>query len=57
VETHVEAINRATVGIPPERIRLHVCWGNYDGPHTHDVPLDAILASLYRARVGALSSS
>ena len=55
VETHIEAINRATAKIPPERIRLHVCWGNYDGPHTHDVPLEAILPALYRARVGALS--
>ncbi len=55
VETHVEAINQATAAIPPDRIRLHVCWGNYDGPHTHDVPLQAILPLLYRARVGALS--
>jgi 5-methyltetrahydropteroyltriglutamate--homocysteine methyltransferase len=55
VELHVDAINRATAGIPPERIRLHVCWGNYDGPHTHDVPLEAVLPLLYRARVGALS--
>ena len=55
VETHVEAINRATAGIPSDRIRLHVCWGNYDGPHTHDVPLEAILPLLQRARVGALS--
>jgi 5-methyltetrahydropteroyltriglutamate--homocysteine methyltransferase len=55
VETHVQALNRATVNIPPDRIRLHVCWGNYDGPHTHDVPLEAILPALYRARVGALS--
>jgi 5-methyltetrahydropteroyltriglutamate--homocysteine methyltransferase len=55
VELHVEAINQATAGIPPERIRLHVCWGNYDGPHTHDVPLEAVLPILYRARVGALS--
>ncbi len=52
---HVEAINRATANIPADRIRLHVCWGNYDGPHVHDVPLDAILPLLYRARVGALS--
>ena len=37
VELHVEAINQATAGIPADRIRLHVCWGNYDGPHTHDV--------------------
>jgi 5-methyltetrahydropteroyltriglutamate--homocysteine methyltransferase len=55
VALHVEAINRATVNIPADRIRLHVCWGNYDGPHTHDVPLEDILPILYRARVGALS--
>lgn len=55
VELHVDAINRATAAIPPDRIRLHVCWGNYDGPHTHDVPLEAILPLLYRARVGGLS--
>jgi 5-methyltetrahydropteroyltriglutamate--homocysteine methyltransferase len=55
VETHVEAINVATAGIPANRIRLHVCWGNYDGPHVHDVPLEAILPLLYRAKVGALS--
>jgi 5-methyltetrahydropteroyltriglutamate--homocysteine methyltransferase len=55
VETHIEAINRATAGIPPDRLRLHVCWGNYDGPHTHDVPLEPLLPLLYRARVGALS--
>src|SRR5947208_218880 len=55
VDTHVEAVNRATAAIPPERIRLHVCWGNYDGPHTHDVPLEPLLPHLYRARVGALS--
>ena len=55
VEVHVEAINRATASIPPERIRLHLCWGNYDGPHTHDVPLEAVLPIVARARVGALS--
>ena len=55
VETHVEAINRAVVNIPADRIRLHVCWGNYDGPHVHDVPLEAILPILCRARVGGLS--
>jgi len=55
VELHIEAINRALASIPPERVRLHVCWGNYDGPHVHDVPLEAILPLLYRARVGALS--
>ena len=55
VETHVEAINRATEKVPADRIRLHVCWGNYDGPHNHDVALGDILPILYRAQVGALS--
>ena len=55
VELHVEAINRAVAAIPPDRIRLHLCWGNYDGPHTHDVPLEAVLPIVTRARVGALS--
>jgi len=53
VELHVEAINRAIAAIPPDRIRLHLCWGNYDGPHTHDVPLEAVLPIVTRARVGA----
>jgi len=54
VDTNVAAINRALDGIPADRVRLHVCWGNYEGPHTFDVPLDDILPRLYRARVGAL---
>jgi 5-methyltetrahydropteroyltriglutamate--homocysteine methyltransferase len=55
INLHVDAINRATEGLPPGGIRLHVCWGNYDGPHVHDVPLEEILPVLLRARVGALS--
>jgi 5-methyltetrahydropteroyltriglutamate--homocysteine methyltransferase len=55
VELHIDALNEAIAKIPPGRVRLHVCWGNYDGPHTHDVPLEAILPLLYRARVGAVS--
>jgi 5-methyltetrahydropteroyltriglutamate--homocysteine methyltransferase len=55
VALHVDAINRAIESIPRDRVRLHVCWGNYDGPHTHDVPLEAVLPLLYRANVGALS--
>jgi 5-methyltetrahydropteroyltriglutamate--homocysteine methyltransferase len=55
VTLHVEAINRAVDGIPADRIRLHLCWGNYDGPHTHDVALEAVLPIVYRARVGAIS--
>jgi len=55
VEIHVAAVNRAVANIPPDRVRLHVCWGNYDGPHMHDVPVEAILPAIYQARVGALS--
>jgi 5-methyltetrahydropteroyltriglutamate--homocysteine methyltransferase len=55
VETHIAALNRAIENIPPDRVRLHVCWGNYDGPHNHDVPLEDILPILYQAKVGALS--
>jgi 5-methyltetrahydropteroyltriglutamate--homocysteine methyltransferase len=55
VATHIDAINLAVANIPPERIRLHVCWGNNDSPHIYDVPLEAILPILYRANVGALS--
>ena len=54
VELVVEAINGALAGIDPADVRLHVCWGNYEGPHTHDVPLDDILPLLYGAQVGAL---
>jgi 5-methyltetrahydropteroyltriglutamate--homocysteine methyltransferase len=55
MELHVEAINRATAGIPLDRIRLHICWGNWEGPHTHDFPLAGLLPILYGAKVGALS--
>jgi 5-methyltetrahydropteroyltriglutamate--homocysteine methyltransferase len=50
----VDALNAALTGIDPARVRLHVCWGNYEGPHTHDVALADILPTLYRAHVGAL---
>ena len=44
----VDNINHALTGIDRAQVRLHVCWGNYEGPHTLDVPLDAILPILYR---------
>ncbi len=50
----VDAINGALDGIDPGDVRLHVCWGNYEGPHTHDVPFDDIQPLLYEAHVGAL---
>lgn len=55
VRLHIAAINLATCDIPPEQIRLHCCWGNYGGPHVHDVELDMILPVLYEAEVGAIS--
>lgn len=55
VELHVEAMNVALADIPPEKVRLHVCWGNWQGPHQDDVPVEELLPILYRAKVGALS--
>ncbi|MBV8614110.1 MAG: cobalamin-independent methionine synthase II family protein [Acetobacteraceae bacterium] len=54
-ETHVAALNLALEGIPRDRVRLHVCWGNWEGPHVHDIALDPLLPALYEARVGGLS--
>ncbi|MET0353245.1 MAG: methionine synthase, partial [Plantibacter flavus] len=45
----------ALVNIPAEKVRLHVCWGNWQGPHQDDVPVAELLPLLYEARVGALS--
>jgi len=52
---HVDALNHATAGIAPDRMRMHLCWGNYEGPHNHDVALGEILPIVLRARPGALS--
>jgi 5-methyltetrahydropteroyltriglutamate--homocysteine methyltransferase len=50
----VSAINKAVRNIPREKIRLHVCWGNYEGPHDHDVALRDILPEILRAKAGAI---
>jgi 5-methyltetrahydropteroyltriglutamate--homocysteine methyltransferase len=55
VELHVAMINNGIEGIPPDRVRLHVCYGNWEGPHIHDIALEKILPALYQAKVGALS--
>ncbi|HUI77335.1 MAG TPA: cobalamin-independent methionine synthase II family protein [Bryobacteraceae bacterium] len=55
IEKHVAAINQAIEGIPRDRVRLHCCWGNWDGPHIYDVALELILPVLYQANAGALS--
>ena len=54
VELNITAMNRALHGIAPDRVRMHVCWGNYEAPHDLDVPLAQILPILYHANVGAL---
>jgi 5-methyltetrahydropteroyltriglutamate--homocysteine methyltransferase len=53
-ERVVTTINRALANVPRERVRLHVCWGNYEGPHDCDVPLRDILPLLLEANAGAL---
>src|SRR4029077_582457 len=52
VERVIAAINKAIVNVPRDRVRLHVCWGNYEGPHDRDVPLEDILPILLKANVG-----
>jgi len=53
LERQVEIINHAIEGIPPERIRYHVCWGSWPGPHTTDVPLKDIVDLILKVKVGA----
>jgi 5-methyltetrahydropteroyltriglutamate--homocysteine methyltransferase len=53
VERVVETINAALENVPREKVRLHVCWGNYEGPHDCDVPLADILPIIQKANVGA----
>ncbi len=55
VELHVEVINYALKDIDPERMRLHLCWGNTEGPHHHDIPLGEIVDLVLRARPVGLS--
>jgi 5-methyltetrahydropteroyltriglutamate--homocysteine methyltransferase len=54
-EANVEALNHALRDIPPDRLRLHLCWGNYEGPHHRDIPMREILPVVLKARPQALS--
>jgi 5-methyltetrahydropteroyltriglutamate--homocysteine methyltransferase len=54
-ERNIAALNHATVNIPPESMRMHLCWGNYEGPHTHDIALAKILDVALKARPTGLS--
>ena len=52
---NIAALNHATANVPPDAMRMHLCWGNYEGPHTHDIPLAKILGVALRARPSGLS--
>ena len=55
MQLSLDALNRAVRDIPAERLRMHLCWGNYAGPHNHDVPLRDIIERIYTARPAAIS--
>jgi len=55
VAFHVEALNHALAGIAPDKVRVHLCWGNYEGPHTMDVPMARLLPEVLKINAGALS--
>lgn len=50
IAANVEALNAATATIPRDAMRMHICWGNYEGPHDHDIPLEKIIDIVLRAR-------
>jgi 5-methyltetrahydropteroyltriglutamate--homocysteine methyltransferase len=52
---HAELLNHALTGIPADRVRIHICWGNYEGPHTHDVELPKIIRTILSIRAQGLS--
>jgi 5-methyltetrahydropteroyltriglutamate--homocysteine methyltransferase len=49
-EVHVEALNHGLRNVPADRVRMHICWGNYEGPHTRDIGIDKVLPVLFRAK-------
>ncbi len=55
ITLHIEALNHATRNIPPEKLRLHLCWGNYEGPHHRDVALADIIDIVFQARADGIS--
>ena len=54
-QLHVEALNHAVANIPPEQLRMHLCWGNYEGPHHCDVALADVIDIVFRARPSAIA--
>ncbi|MBV8537120.1 MAG: epoxyalkane--coenzyme M transferase, partial [Alphaproteobacteria bacterium] len=54
-EHQVEALNEALANVPADSVRMHICWGNYEGPHDHDIGLEKILAIILKAKPQAIS--
>jgi 5-methyltetrahydropteroyltriglutamate--homocysteine methyltransferase len=52
---HIEVLNEAVKNIAPKRMRIHLCWGNYEGPHNHDIPLREIIEPVLKAKPAGLS--
>jgi 5-methyltetrahydropteroyltriglutamate--homocysteine methyltransferase len=50
IAANLDALNAATANIAPDRMRMHICWGNYEGPHDHDIPLERIIDIVLKAR-------
>jgi 5-methyltetrahydropteroyltriglutamate--homocysteine methyltransferase len=55
IAMHIEVLNEAVRNIPAERMRIHLCWGNYEGPHNHDIPLREIIEPVLKAKPAGLS--
>ncbi len=55
ITLHIEALNHAVKSVPAEQLRMHLCWGNYEGPHHHDVPLADIIDIVFTAKPNAIS--
>lgn len=53
-EMQIDALNSALANVPADRLRMHVCWGNYEGPHTHDIALDKIMNIIFKAKPSAI---
>jgi 5-methyltetrahydropteroyltriglutamate--homocysteine methyltransferase len=55
IAMHIEVLNEAVRNIPAERMRIHLCWGNYAGPHNHDIPLREIIGTVLKAKPAGIS--
>lgn len=55
INLQIEALNQAIANIPPDQMRLHLCWGNYEAPHMHDIPFADIVDLVFKARPSAIS--